>query len=86
MKLYQKTAAELSCMLHKREITACEILDDTFARIEAAEPQVDAFLSVTADTAYAKARAWMKSSGGEKPLEYWPASLWALRTISAQRA
>lgn len=57
MKLYQKTAVELSALLRKKEITACEILDDTFARIEAAEPQIDAFLSVTADTAYAKARA-----------------------------
>lgn len=57
MKLYQKTAAELSSLLRKKEITACEILDDTFARIEAVEPQIGAFLSVTADTAYAKARA-----------------------------
>ena len=57
MKLYQKTAAELSSLLRKKEITACEILEDTLARIEAVEPQIDAFLSVTADAAYAKARA-----------------------------
>lgn len=57
MKLYQKTATELSALLRKKEITACEILDDMFARIEAVEPQIDAFLSVTADAAYAKARA-----------------------------
>ena len=57
MKLYSKTAAELSGLLRKKEITACEILDDLFARIAAVEPQIDAFLSVTTDTAYAKARA-----------------------------
>lgn len=57
MKLYQKPAAELSVLLRKKELTAREILDDTFARIEAVEPQIDAFLSVTADAAYAKARA-----------------------------
>ena len=57
MRLYPKTAAELSGLLRKKEITACEILEDTLARIAAVEPQIDAFLSVTADTAYAKARA-----------------------------
>lgn len=57
MKLYRKSAAELSDLLRKKEITACEILDDIFAHIEAVEPQIDAFLSVTAETAYAKAHA-----------------------------
>lgn len=57
MKLYQKTATELSDLLRKKEVTACEILEDTLARIEAVEPQIDAFLSVTADAARAKARA-----------------------------
>ena len=57
MKLYQKTAAELSALLRQKEITACEILDDIFARIKAVEPQIDSFLSMTADSAYIKARA-----------------------------
>lgn len=57
IKLHQKTAVELSGLLRKKEITACEILDDTLARIGAVEPQIGAFLSVTADAAYAKARA-----------------------------
>lgn len=56
MELYRKTAAELSGLLRKKEVTACEILDDTLARIDAVEPRIDAFLSVTADAARAKAR------------------------------
>lgn len=57
MKLYRKTAAELSALLRKKEVTACEILDDALAHIAAVEPQIDAFLSVTADAAFVKARA-----------------------------
>ena len=56
MELYKKSAAELSALLRRKEVTACEILDDTLARIDAVEPKVDAFLSVTADTARAKAK------------------------------
>ena len=56
MELYKKSAAELSALLRSKEVTACEILDDTLARIDAVEPKVDAFLSVTADTARAKAK------------------------------
>ena len=56
MELYKKSAAELSTLLRSKEVTACEILDDTLARIDAVEPKVDAFLSVTADTARAKAK------------------------------
>lgn len=56
MELYRKTAAELSGLLRKKEVTACEILDDTLARIDAVEPRIDAFLSVTAEAARAKAR------------------------------
>ena len=49
MELYKKSAAELSALLRSKEVTACEILDDTLARIDAVEPKVDAFLSVTAE-------------------------------------
>ena len=44
MELYKKSAAELSALLRSKEVTACEILDDTLARIDAVEPKVDAFL------------------------------------------
>lgn len=57
MELYKKSAAELSKLLRSKEVSACEILDDTLARIEAVEPQVDAFLSVTAESAREKAKA-----------------------------
>ena len=35
MELYKKSAAELSALLRSKEVTACEILDDTLARIDA---------------------------------------------------
>ena len=43
MELYKKSAAELSALLRSKEVTACEILDDTLARRDAVEPKVDAF-------------------------------------------
>lgn len=57
MKLYQKTAAELSAMLRSKEVSALEIAEDTLARIAAVEPQIDAFLSVDAEGMLAKAKA-----------------------------
>ncbi len=57
MELYKKTAAELSALLRAKQITACEILDDTLSRIEAVEPSIDAFLTVTAEMAQKKARS-----------------------------
>ena len=57
MELYKKTAAELAALLRAKEVSACEVLDDTLMRIHAVEPQVDAFLSVTEDAARAQAKA-----------------------------
>ena len=75
MELYKKSAAELSALLRSKEVTACEILDDTLARIDAVEPKVDAFLSVTADTAR-RQRKWMKKSPEGRRWACWPAFLW----------
>lgn len=57
MELYKKTAVELGALLRAGEVSACEVLEDTLARIRAVEPQIDAFLSVTEDAARAQARA-----------------------------
>lgn len=76
MELYKKSAAELSALLRSKEVTACEILDDTLARIDAVEPKVDAFLSVTADTARAKAKEVDEKSPEERRWACWPAFLW----------
>ena len=67
MELYKKTAAELAALLRAKEVSACEVLDDTLARIHAVEPQVDAFLSVTEDAARAQAKAVdeKRAKGGE---------------------
>lgn len=56
MNLYQKTATELSAMLRAKEVSATEILQDTFSRIESVEPKIEAFLSVTEEQAKQQAQ------------------------------
>lgn len=56
MKLYQKSAAELSAMLHSKEVSALEIAEATLARISDVEPQIDAFLSVDTEGLLTKAK------------------------------
>ncbi len=57
MELYKKTAAELSLMLKSKEISAKEIAQSTIDRIEQTDKSVDAFLTVTAETALRQAQA-----------------------------
>ncbi|HIW54013.1 MAG TPA: Asp-tRNA(Asn)/Glu-tRNA(Gln) amidotransferase subunit GatA [Candidatus Ruthenibacterium merdigallinarum] len=55
MELYRKSASQLAAMLRSKEVSAVEIARETLARIEAAEPAVDAFLSVNAEAALTQA-------------------------------
>ena len=50
-KLYRKTAAELSSLLHEKEVSAAEICADALERIETKDRQIGAFLSVQAERA-----------------------------------
>lgn len=52
MKLYELTAHEIRDLLRKREISAKEVLDDTFSRIDSVEPKVNSFITLTREMAY----------------------------------
>ncbi|MFT3951363.1 MAG: Asp-tRNA(Asn)/Glu-tRNA(Gln) amidotransferase subunit GatA [Oscillospiraceae bacterium] len=54
-KLYQKSAAELSDLLASREISAAELTESVFARIDEAEGKVQAYLTVSRERALAAA-------------------------------
>lgn len=56
MKLYEKTASELSVMLRSRECSAAEILNDVTQRISEAEDKVGAYVTLN-DRAIESARA-----------------------------
>lgn len=54
--LYEKSVAELSSLLEKREISAFELMESTFAQIDRQDGQVGAYLSLCRDQAFAAAR------------------------------
>ncbi len=68
MKLHELTAHELSERLASGEVSAVEVAEAIFARIEEVEGQVDAFLALTRDQALEQARQVDdRRAGGEKP-------------------
>lgn len=68
MPLYQKTAAELSALLRTKKVSAVEVAKDALTRIEATEPQIDAFLHVMNAEALQMAAAVDKQlAAGEDP-------------------
>lgn len=50
MKLFEKSAAELSAMLQKKECSAVELTQDVLDQIAVAEPQVGAYVTQCEDT------------------------------------
>lgn len=56
MKLYEKTASELSVMLRNKECSAAEILNDIIMRISEAEDQIGAYVTLN-ERAMESARA-----------------------------
>lgn len=57
MQLYDKSATELASLLRKKEVTAKEISESCFARINAVEPVVDSFITQTQESAMQSAKA-----------------------------
>ena len=55
MELYTLSAAELAKLLREGKCTATDILDSVFARIDAVENKVEAFVTITREEAYANA-------------------------------
>lgn len=67
MELFKKTAAELSSLLAKKEISAVELAKDVLARTEAVEDKVQGYVTVTADAALEAAAAVdAKRAAGEE--------------------
>ena len=56
MALYEKTAAELSELLAKKEVSAVELAKDVFARTAAVEDRVQGYVTDTEETALPPAR------------------------------
>ncbi|HED24082.1 MAG TPA: Asp-tRNA(Asn)/Glu-tRNA(Gln) amidotransferase subunit GatA, partial [Firmicutes bacterium] len=57
MKLYRKTAAELSRLLQKKEITAVEVVRSFTERIDEVDPHLKAFITRTTGSAMETAAA-----------------------------
>ena len=57
MELFKKTAAELSDLLAKKEISAVELTKDVLARTQAVDEKVGGYITVAADAALAQAEA-----------------------------
>ena len=51
MGLFEKSAHELHALLEKKEITAKELTEDVFSRVDAVEDKVKAYLMLTKDAA-----------------------------------
>ena len=67
MALYEKTAAELSELLAKKEISAVELAKDVFARTSAVEDKVQGYVTLAEDSALAQAEAVdKKRAAGEE--------------------
>lgn len=54
-ELYKKNVEELHDLLRKKEISATELITETFDRIEATENEIDAFLTLNKEKALKKA-------------------------------
>ncbi len=57
MEIFKLSATEMAQKLRSKELSAAEIAEASIARIEAVEPQVGAYLTVTAEQALATAAA-----------------------------
>jgi len=66
MELHHLTLAEAAEKLRKKEVSSLELTQATLKRIEAVDPKVESYLTVTAETALAQAKATdQKLSQGE---------------------
>ena len=81
MELFKKTAAELSDLLAKKEISAVELTKDVLARTQSVDEKVGGYITVAADAALAQAEAV-----DAKPCLRLPVSRSRSRTTSARGA
>lgn len=67
-ELYKKNVEELHDLLSKKEISATELITETFDRIEATENEIDAFLTLNKEKALKKAAEIDAEGIGEKEM------------------
>jgi len=67
MSLFQKTATELSGMLAAKQISAVELLNDVFSRIDSVEDKIQAYITQTRELALSQAEKVdeRRSKGGD---------------------
>ena len=66
MKLYNLTAHEVRDKLKNRDVSAVEVLDSVYERIDSVEDVLNSFITLTKDSAYKKAKSLdLKFSNGE---------------------
>ncbi|MEG0898992.1 MAG: Asp-tRNA(Asn)/Glu-tRNA(Gln) amidotransferase subunit GatA [Oscillospiraceae bacterium] len=70
MELYKKSAAELSKMLEKKEISSVELINATYDRVDSQEKDVEAFITLAKDSAIKKAEEIdkMRLNGDNMPI------------------
>ena len=56
MELYNKSAHELSNMLENKEISSVELTENVFNRIDEKEPEINAYITLTKESAIASAK------------------------------
>jgi len=60
MNLYSLTLTEVAKKIKNKEVSIKEVLDDIYSRIDAVEPKVDAYITLTKDLAYKRAEELQK--------------------------
>lgn len=67
MSLYEKTASELGGLLERKEISAAELAESVYGRIDAVEDNVGAYVTLTKELALSQAKTVdEKRASGEK--------------------
>lgn len=68
LKLYELTLHEIRDKIRQKEISAKDLLDSVFGRIDTAEDSISAYISLSKDEAYKKAKEIdAKIAAGEEP-------------------
>jgi len=68
LKLHELTAHEIRDMLRKREISAIEVIEDTYCRIDSVEDSINSFITLTREKAYEDAKKVEKTiKEGQEP-------------------
>jgi aspartyl-tRNA(Asn)/glutamyl-tRNA(Gln) amidotransferase subunit A len=63
MSLFEHKISEIHSKLHKREISATDLVDESYKRITAVDDKINAFLTLNEETARAQAKEIDKSLG-----------------------